>query len=275
MTSCTTAPAGTSTRTGSFFAEVIGESVLLTRSADDASCTLASGPDTVLQALREVSETERISVTYEALPEPAFPPIPEGRITTGQVAIVRDQIVAPWCDASGLFWITSFARTNPTVQEQGSITILHGGELRPLPFRLDLAAQQRPASLGEMVDLLYDAIPPDHLRVIGAYFGGRDHDRLRARYDASIDFFQSLYMPEILAEAQRTWRLRQDSRLFDAIECVGENCPYLVALQIGVTSHSADRAAAVTTLSDRAQVFSSSASIAARLFEVCDQAARP
>jgi hypothetical protein len=148
-----------------------------------------------------------------------------------------------------------------------------GNDLRPLPFQLNLANSAAPDSMTQMVESLYNALPEQHLRLISAYFGGPGYRTYRSRYEALIDFYEDLYVREILDEAARRWHEPDDSPLARSRECVGRDFPDLIALQIGVKHMDEHRGANDVAPSERAAAIERAARVARRLFENCDRIA--
>ncbi|HYD13545.1 MAG TPA: hypothetical protein VEC11_11930 [Allosphingosinicella sp.] len=126
----------------------------------------------------------------------------------------------------------------PTQDDEGeqNVEIRIGWDPRPLPFGLNLDSRARPPrSLTEMVDRIYRALPQDRIDMFAAYHGDRDFERVRARFDSTVDFFRDLYTHEILIEAFRIWRFSDRHFWFDrARRCVGDNFVAQVAIQFGM-----------------------------------------
>jgi hypothetical protein len=125
----------------------------------------------------------------------------------------------------------------------------------------------------QLVERLYTALPERHLRLMSAYFGGPGYPTYRSRYEALIDFYEDLYVREILDQAARRWHEPDNSPLARSRECIGRDFPDLVALQIGVKYMEEHRGANDVAPSERAAAIERAARVARRLFENCDRIA--
>lgn len=96
-------------RTGRFFVEVIGHTALVRAGRPEArdSCTLGSAENHVLAVLRRVGNETEVQLTYEEMPAPAFASTGEGVQPPDRMAVVRGQVIAPWCDSAAFYWIRS------------------------------------------------------------------------------------------------------------------------------------------------------------------------
>ncbi len=155
-----------------------------------------------------------------------------------------------------------------------NVEIRIGRDLQPLPFRLNLDSRARaPRSLTELVDRLYRAIPEDRLDMFAAYHGGEDLERMRARYDSTVDFFYNLYTIEILHEASRVWGFT-DARfpLGPARRCVGDTFVMQVAIQLGARRlFERGGSSEPAPLRDMRGAYLQAAMISRQLFTVCDR----
>ena len=163
------------------------------------------------------------------------------------------------------------AREPGVYEENGQVEVVLGYGARQLPFRLNLDSSRPPRSLRELVDKISEGLPEDRLRLFAAYYGGREFATFRMRYDSNIAFWRDLYLIEILAEANRVWRLGADgSPLRRSIDCVGRSFDSQVAIQIGhlyLESHEADESGETP----RKPGFRNAYLISRRLFEICDR----
>lgn len=95
--------------TGRFHVEVVAHTIIIRspQAPDGETCILGSGSDRVLRRLRDRSDDADVTLTYERLPRPEFH-TSGGAFPPDRYAIVRGQMLAPWCDSDELYWVTSF-----------------------------------------------------------------------------------------------------------------------------------------------------------------------
>ena len=157
----------------------------------------------------------------------------------------------------------------------GQNVVIGGGyDLRPLPFRLNLERRARPPrSLTEMVDRLYAALPEDRRDMFAAYYGGNEFERIRARYDSTVEFFYDLYTIEILHEAGRIWGFSEAYfPLGPARRCVGDDFVAQVAIQIGSRRLLETGTRGVPPpLRNTGGAYGMAARISRQLFALCDR----
>jgi hypothetical protein len=149
-----------------------------------------------------------------------------------------------------------------------------GHDPQPLPFRLNLDRRARPPrSLRELVDRLYAALPADRLDMFAAYYGSNDFERIRARYDSTVEFFYGLYTIEILHRADRVWGFSDAYfPLGPARRCAGDDFVDQVAIQLG-TRRLSERGSegVVPPLRNTADAYGMAARISRQLFALCDR----
>jgi len=173
------------------------------------------------------------------------------------------------------------APNQPSGQEEAgpqSAEIRMGYDLRPLPFPLNLDRRARsPRSLSELVDRLYQALPQNRLDMFAAYYGGNDFERIRARFDSTIDFYRDLYTTEILYEASRIWGFSDAHFPLDrARRCVGEYFVQQVAIQIGARRlRERGNEGVPPPLRNTAGAYGMAAMISRQLFDRCDRLHSP
>ena len=184
------------------------------------------------------------------------------------VALVS--IVVTSCSQGG-----GSARVQPAPSPGGSdgeevVHIVREGEppLRPLPFSLS-PLEARPESARDMVELLYEAIPGEHLDRIAAYHGQSSEPS--ADPGAARPTYESLYLREIVNAAFDHWRHeRNGSSLSREISCIGRRFVEQVGLQLAMMHIYSGRYGIIRFHSDLARANSRAEFISRRLFEVCE-----
>lgn len=139
-----------------------------------------------------------------------------------------------------------------------------------IPFALRLTGN-RPSSLDDIVDQIYDALPEDHLHRIAAYFGGVDYDAYKGYYPDLDAFYRDLRITPIMQRAEMTWGIQENDALYRRIECVGPDFSYQVALQIALRYMRSAVGQEDASASERGRGFRQASYISHRLFEVCDE----
>jgi hypothetical protein len=108
--------------------------------------------------------------------------------------------------------------------------VIHPITIRQLPFQLQLERELPPNSLTEFAEKLFNSIPPQHLRAIGTYFGGRGNRTARHKYASEIEYYRSLYSEEIMTAAYEAWN--SDVSLSAQIECMGGKLQFQQAVML-------------------------------------------
>jgi hypothetical protein len=130
---CTT-PSGAPLHSGDFRMTIVGNTILLqpenaAAAGDDPidKCIAATASPTTVRTLRAMPERTPVRVRYEELAYPDFRPrIQIGDEAFDSYAIVRKQLVQPWCEEQRFFWLHSVqadsrpGRTGKSLQPIGS-----------------------------------------------------------------------------------------------------------------------------------------------------------
>ncbi len=173
----------------------------------------------------------------------------------------------------------SGAAIPPTDDDPGQVVGFREGSqprpLRPLPFALSLGPD-RPNTLREAVEAIFEALPLQHRALIAAYYEHGTHRGALGTYRAREAVYDRLYIPEIVAAAFRAWGYARDNGpLVPAISCVGPNFQRQIALQLGIMAIYDRQPTPVRYSGDLAHLAVEADSVSRRLFDLCELAARP
>jgi hypothetical protein len=144
-----------------------------------------------------------------------------------------------------------------------------------LPFALNLGPD-RPRTLREAVEEIFEALPRRHRVRIADYYEHGSHRGAMADYRTREAFYDRLYIPEIVAAAFRAWGYAADNGpLGPGISCVGGQFQRQVALQLGIMSIYDRQPRPVRYRGDLVYLAVEADSASRRLFDLCDLAGRP
>jgi hypothetical protein len=171
------------------------------------------------------------------------------------------------------------AAAGPQDEDMGQMVEFREGSvprpLRPLPFALNLGPD-RPRTLGEAVEEIFEALPRRHRVRIADYYEHGSHRGTMADYRTREASYDRLYIPEIVAAAFRAWGYAGDNGpLSSRISCVGSQFQRQVALQLGILSIYDRQPTPVRYRGDLAYLAVEADSASRRLFDLCDLAGRP
>lgn len=143
-----------------------------------------------------------------------------------------------------------------------------------LPF--SLALDDTPEDLTDIVDILYESLPQEHLARIASYFGHIGYEEWLAHYGNEDDFYESLFIDEIVRAALERWGLISSHHPINrSIECVGDNFSEQVALQLGMRYTYWSQEGPIRLHSGVSYAYAKADIISKRLFYRCDQAHLP
>ena len=140
-----------------------------------------------------------------------------------------------------------------------------------LPFPLNLSDD--PADLMDIVDILYEALPQEHLARIASYFGHIGYEEGLAHYGSEEEFYESLFINEIVSLALQRWGLDSGHEpLNRSIQCVGDGFNEQVALQLAMRYTYWSQEGPIRLHSNVSYAYAKADIISKRLFHICDQA---
>jgi len=158
------------------------------------------------------------------------------------------------------------------VDKKNNLIEIKGG-MRRLPFQFSVPAGDRPKTLLDAAEMIYRALPKEHLDVVAAYIGYKSS---RKTYYARVDFENDLYAREILNKAWSDWGFLSGNDPFDAsIGCVGERqLPMWMMLQVGFLYIKDQARSGDRPNYNQVEGFRQAELASRRLFETCDGTSR-